>query len=80
MSPRLIPVKRQRLVAVLQMNGLELVPGRGKGSHAWYEHPHDPSRHTAVPDRREISGRLLAAILTQAGKTREEFFARLREV
>ena len=80
MSPRLAPVKRYRLVAVLQMNGLELIPGRGKGSHEWYEHPEDPTRHAPVPRRREIDGRLLSAILAQSGKTREEFFAHLREV
>jgi predicted RNA binding protein YcfA (HicA-like mRNA interferase family) len=80
MSPRLTPVKRHRLVAVLRLNGFVQRPGRGKGSHAWFRHAGDPTRKTAVPADDEIDSVLLSRILSQAGKTREEFFARLREV
>ena len=80
MSARLGPVKRADLVAVLRKNGLELIPGRGKGSHDWYEDPKDSTRHSAVPDRREIFGDLLKDIYQQAGKTRKKFLQRLSEV
>jgi predicted RNA binding protein YcfA (HicA-like mRNA interferase family) len=56
------------------------MPGRGKGSHAWFQHSEDPSRKTSVPNRDEIVPGLLSTILDQAGKTREEFFERLRAV
>ena len=62
------------------MNGFVQMPGRGKGSHGWFQHSQDPSRTTAVPDRSEIGGDLLAMVLRQSGKTREEFLTRLREV
>jgi predicted RNA binding protein YcfA (HicA-like mRNA interferase family) len=55
-------------------------PHRGKGSHAWFEHPDDPSRSTTIPDRDVISKDLLIRILRQAGKTRDEWEARLREL
>ena len=77
---RLIPVKRRVLIAVLQLNGLVAKPARGKGSHVWFEHPHDPTRCTTIPERDEISKDLLIRILKQARKSRDEYQARLREV
>jgi predicted RNA binding protein YcfA (HicA-like mRNA interferase family) len=67
-------------VAVLKRNGLVEVPGKGKGSHAWFAHPEDPSRCTAVIDDEEICVDLLKRIITEAGKTREEYLGRLAEV
>jgi len=64
---------------VLQRNGLVESPTRGKGSPPWFEHPDDPARCTRVPDRDVISKDLLVRILIQAGKSREEYLARLRE-
>lgn len=78
--PRLTAVKRRILVAVLRRNGLVEAPLRGKGSHAWFEHPDDPARCTTIPNRDEISKDLLLRILKQSGKTRSEYEARLREV
>ncbi len=77
--PRLGPVRRRTLIAVLQRNGLVEAPARGKGSHAWFEHPADPTRCTTVPNRDAISKDLLIRILRQAGKTRDEYLQRLRE-
>jgi predicted RNA binding protein YcfA (HicA-like mRNA interferase family) len=80
MSPKLTQVKRHRLIAVLRLNGFLQAPGRGKGSHAYFRHAADPTRTTSVPDRPEIDPDLLIRILKEAGKSRDEFFARLREV
>ena len=77
--PRLAPVRRRALIAVLQRNGLVESPTRGKGSHTWFEHPEDPTRSTTIPDRDVISKDLLLRILRQAGKSRDEYEARLRE-
>jgi predicted RNA binding protein YcfA (HicA-like mRNA interferase family) len=68
------------LVAVLRLNGLVEKPVRGKGSHAWFEHPDEPTKCTTVPDRDQISRDLPIRILKQAGETRDEYQARLREV
>ena len=75
---RLGPVKRHRLVAALRRNGLEQRPGKGKGSHTWFEHPSDPTRATTVPAHQEIRPPLLNQIRTQVRKSREEFERLLR--
>jgi len=43
--PRLDPVRRRDLIAVLRRNGLVEKLVRGKGSYAWFEHPRDPEEH-----------------------------------
>lgn len=73
-------MKRNKLVAVLQRNGLVPIGRRGKGSHQLFRHPVFRDRFTTVPDRDVISDGLLKAILTQAGKSRDEYQERLREV
>jgi predicted RNA binding protein YcfA (HicA-like mRNA interferase family) len=75
--PRLTPVKPHDLCRVLRKNGFQILPGRGKGSHAWAEHTTDPTRATNIPDH-EIKPGLLAAILAQARKKREEYHRLLR--
>ncbi len=78
--PRLTPAKRRHLVAVLRRNGLVECPDRAKGSHAWFQHPDDPSRHTTVPDREEVPVGLLQVIIAQAGKDRKRYLRCLGEV
>jgi len=53
------------------------VPGRGKGSHEWWEHRDHPRRAAAVPDYDIIDERLLKVILREVGKTPEEYLAHL---
>jgi len=71
-------VKRRKLCTILRRNGLEQTAGRGKGSHAYFEHPDDAEKATIVPHYNEIGPELLRQILTQAGKTRPEYEPRLR--
>ena len=74
------PVRRRLLVKVLELNGFAQVPGRGKGSHSWFSRPDDPELHTTVPEHDLIGTDLLQRILRQAGKSRQEYLDRLREV
>jgi len=78
--PRLAPVKRRRLLAVLRSNGLVDCPERAKGSHVWFQHPDDPSRHTTVPDHDTIPVGTLHVIISQAGKDRKGYLRVLEEV
>jgi predicted RNA binding protein YcfA (HicA-like mRNA interferase family) len=73
-------VKRRLLIAVLRRSGLVEKPLQGKGSHSWYEHPDDPAECTTVPDCDEIGRDLLLRILRQAGRTRDDYQARLQEL
>ena len=78
--PRLAPIRRRRLVAVLRRNGLVECPERAKGSHAWFQHPADPARHTTVPDHDVIPVGLLQVIIAQAGKDRKRYLTCLEEI
>lgn len=80
MPPRLTPVKRHKLCAVLRRNGPREYPARGKGGHTWFEHPDHPEKHTVVPRYDEVSPRLLSVILRQAGKSRSEYQQQPRHV
>jgi predicted RNA binding protein YcfA (HicA-like mRNA interferase family) len=80
MGGRLPPVKRRHLVAVLNANGLVEIAGRGKGGHSWFRNPAHPERKTAIPYHDEYSGNLLAMVIREAAKTREEFLERLGEL
>ena len=78
--PRLGPVERRKPAAVLRRNGLVEVPRQGKGSHAWFAHPTDPTKCTAVIDDEEVCVYLLKRVIAEAGKSRDEYLARLAEV
>jgi predicted RNA binding protein YcfA (HicA-like mRNA interferase family) len=71
--PRLAPAKPRVFVRVRESNGLRRVPGRGKGSHAFYQHPDDEQRCVTVPDYDAIDPDLLATMVREAGKTRDEY-------
>ena len=80
--PRLGPQRPRVMKRVLRENGL--VEGRprgrtqGKGSHAVWEHPDDPTRSTTVPDYDMIDPGLAHKIIVQSGKTVEEYLVHLR--
>ena len=75
--PRLGPQKRRNLAKALRENGLEEHPDRGKGSHTFWVHPDDPTRETTVPGDETIKKGTAATIISQAGKTLDEYFAHL---
>jgi len=76
--PRIGPIKRRLLVAVLRANGLEET-NRGKGGHTVFEHPTDPTRWTVLQPRNEVPAPLVRRIIHQAGKTTEEYLRHLEE-
>jgi len=67
-------------VRVIESNGLRRVPGRGKGSHAFYQHPDDERRSVTVPGYDVIDPDLLAVMIREAGKTRDEYQRVLQKV
>ena len=75
--PRLGPVKRGDLAAVLRANGLAENTKQGKGGHTVFKHPLHHDRCTTVPPSKEIDTGLLCRIIKQSGKTREEYLERL---
>ena len=65
----------KEVVAILRKAGFSYAPKRAKGSHlAFYKKEDSRVRLVIVPKRKEIPKGTLAAILEQAGLTREEFF------
>jgi predicted RNA binding protein YcfA (HicA-like mRNA interferase family) len=71
--PRLAPVRPRVFVRVIESNGLRKVPGRGKGSHDFYQHPDDERRRVTVPSYDVLDPDLLAMMLREVGKSRSEY-------
>ena len=68
---RLAPLSSAAVRQILKRNGFERVRTAPHGE-LWV-HMDDPSRRTTVPERRRIVVDTLRRIISQAGKSRDEF-------
>jgi predicted RNA binding protein YcfA (HicA-like mRNA interferase family) len=73
MTRKLPALPAREIIRALERTGFRLV--RSKGSHRIYQHMHDATRRTVIPDHgpRDLPRGTLRAIIDQCGLSVDEF-------